>query len=556
MVTVPGPAVSLAVIDAGAVRRWGVAALAGLAMARQEIDELNVYPVPDGDTGTNLFLTLDAAARAVAQLEPGADLAATIRELARGALLGARGNSGIILSQLLRGMAGAVRLRADQGPVSADPALLQAALRGAADAAYAAVSRPVEGTMLTVARAAADAAADATGDLLSVARAAATGARVALAGTPQQLDVLARAGVVDAGGRGLCVLYDALLAVVSGVGGAEPGGGAAADLDASAGATSPSVHRHEAPDPAAPAVWGFEVMYLLDADDAAVALLRERLDQLGDSLVVVGGEGLWSVHIHTPDVGAVLEVTVEAGRPHRVRVTALASRHTMEHHEALPARRAVLAVVAGPGLSELCASAGAVVVYGAAGRRATVADLVTAIESSGATEVVLLPNDPHSVTSAEKAASEVRTRSVRVAVVPTRASVQALAALAVHDPDRSFDEDVITMTAAALHARHGAVTIARRHAVTMAGTCNPGDVLGIVEGEFVLVGQDLADSATTVVERLLSSGGELVTLVVGEGGEDGLAAAVTRRLRASRPEVDCVVHDGGQVGYPLLIGVE
>ena len=168
----------------------------------------------------------------------------------------------------------------------------------------------------------------------------------------------------------------------------------------------------------------------------------------------------------------------------------------------------------------------------------------------------MLPNDADSLAVAEAAAAKARDEGLRVAVIPTRASVQALAALAVHDLERRFEDDVVAMTAAAGHCRHGGVTVAAREAVTMAGVCRPGDVLGIVDGDFAVIGDDLVTVARTVLDRMLGSGGELVTLVTGADAQPGLAEAVAAHAREGRPEVDTVQYDGGQPRYPLLIGVE
>jgi DAK2 domain fusion protein YloV len=569
--------------SADVVRRWCSAARSALGAAREEIDTLNVYPVPDGDTGTNLYVTMDAAAAAVEALPGDADLGATLRALARGALLGARGNSGIILSQLLRGIGEVLadppvhrpETRIERRPV--DGSLLAAALDRAVKLAYAAVARPVEGTMLSVAAAAARAAdSGRTTDLPGVAAAAAAGAWSALERTPDQLDVLRLAGVVDAGGRGLCELLQALAYVVSVDGERPAAAGAAASLPLLPG-QPPDRARDTEPDTApdraqdrthdagaAGAV--FEVMYLLDAGDARVAELREVLDALGDSLVVVGGDGLWNVHVHVEDAGAAVEAGIRAGRPHRIRVTQLTrSRDPAARGGSCPAeatqaagagRRAVVGVAAGPGLAGLLAAAGAEVVSGGPGQRASTAEVLAAIRRTGAREVVVLPNDAGSVASAEAAATAARAVGLRVAVVPTRASVQALAAMAVHEPQRRFDDDVVRMTAAAGHARHGGVTVAERDAVTMAGVCRAGDVLGIVDGDFAVVGVDLAATACVVLDRLLTGGGELVTLLVGAEGDEELARAVADHLRRTRPEVETVVLPGGQPRYPLLVGVE
>lgn len=553
---------SLEVIDAPAVRRWLDAARAALARSREEIDALNVYPVPDGDTGTNLCLTLDAANESLEALPERTDLVGTLRELSRGLLMGARGNSGVILSQLVRGLAEVITAATADGR-AVDGSVLKDALGRAADQAYAAVARPVEGTILSVARAAEQGARSAPGtDLAEVAEAAARSAWSALARTPDQLEALRLAGVVDAGGRGLCELLDALVATVTGV--------AVGSAVASAAATRRPHAAQEWDgqecDDVGPA---FEVMYLLDAPDEGVPALRTALDALGDSVVVVGGEGLWNVHAHVDDVGAAVEAGLAVGRPHRIRVTHLAvasgrnataggTRATSAQHLAgRPAgSTGVVAVVAGAGLASLCRAAGAVVVHGEPGHRASTAEVLGGIRRTGTAEVVVLPNDADSLAVAEVAAAAAREEGLRVAVIPTRASVQGLAALAVHEPRRRFDDDVVLMSAAAGHTRHGGVTIAARDAVTMAGVCRVGDVLGVIDGDFAVIGDDLAATAVTVVERLLSGGGELLTLLVGQDGSEADAAVVVEAVRRSHPEVETVVLDGGQARYPLLVGLE
>jgi DAK2 domain fusion protein YloV len=548
MSTAAQPALSppLAELDGDALVRWVTAGRDALEAARDEIDELNVYPVPDGDTGTNLHSTVAAALDALAAEEAATTPAGALSSLAQGALLGARGNSGVILSQLIRGLADSV------GDAPVDAGGLVRALAAGAEAAYAAVARPVEGTMLTVAReAAAAAAADGAESLAAVVRRAAEGARAALARTPEQLEVLRRAGVVDAGGRGVCVLLDALVSVVTGAA-PEP-----TRVRVESGTDRPAGHATGQDETAAgPA---YEVMYLLEADAEAVPPLREKLAAVGDSLLVVGGEPTWNVHVHVDDVGAAVEAGIEAGRPYRIRVTYLADAAA----RALPADgRGVVSVVAGDGLGALCESAGATVVRGGPGRRASTAELLAGLRQARARDIVVLPNDADSLGVAEAAAAKARDEGLRVAVIPTRASVQAIAALAVHDPQRRFEDDVVAMTAAAGHCRHGGVTVATREAVTMAGVCRTGDVLGIVDGDFAVIGDDLAAVARTVVDRMLGSGGELVTLVTGAPDSAGdadptaLAAAVVEHLHRSRPEVDAVVYEGGQPRYPLLIGVE
>ncbi|TYB43304.1 DAK2 domain-containing protein [Actinomadura chibensis] len=525
------------VLDGAAVRRWCGVAADALARARTEIDALNVFPVPDGDTGTNMHLTVRAAADALDALPPGAGAPDAWRALARGALLGARGNSGVILSQVLRGLADVL------GPLDAPPdgAALAAALGHASALARGAVEHPVEGTILSVlAAAAAAGAAAGADDLAGVSRAAAGGARRALRATTGQLDVLARAGVVDAGAAGLCVVLDALAAVL----------------------TDEYPERYEvparapgapAPAPAAPSGPGYEVMYLLDAPDDAVHPLRERLDALGDSLVVVGGDGLWNVHVHVDDAGAAVEAGLGAGRPHRIRVTCLHAPTGGPH--APRTGRAVVAVTAAAGLAALFEESGARVVRRPPDAVPPLAVLAEAILAAGG-EVAVLPDGPEVLALAEAAAERARDAGARIEVVPAKASVQALAALAVHDPLRRFGEDVIEMTRAAGATRFGHLEVADREAVTSVGLCRPGDVLGLIEGDVATIGADVEDVARHVLDRMLSGGGELVTLVVGRDAPPGLAAVLDGHLRRVHPDVEAGVYDGGQEKYPLLVGVE
>ena len=536
------------------VLRFVDIAVDALAEAREEIDALNVYPVPDGDTGTNLYLTVSAARDAVREADT--DLRVALAAFSRGALLGARGNSGVILSEML----GAIARRITEADPAERNALVMAdAIRRASDASYAAVGVPVEGTMLTVGRAAAEAAEELAQKTGSRARdvfaAAAAAAREALERTPDQLPVLRHAGVVDAGGRGICVILDAAETVLTG---RHPL------------STTDGRARHHVPvptptmsgvpdlDPDGPA---YEVMYLLDAEDDAVPPLRRTLAGLGDSLVVVGSAGLWNVHVHVDDVGAAIEAGIAAGRPHRVRVTHFAEQIAEARHRA-PARtgRRVVAVAAGPGLAGLFEEAGAVVVPGGPGQRPSTGQLLEAITASGAAEVVVLPNDSDTVRVAQIAARTAEADSdgsVRVAVIPTQAQVTGLAAVAVHEPGRSFDQDVLEMTTTATHARQGAVTVAAKQAMTMAGPCEPGDVLGVVAGDFVVVGADLFTVATDILERLLAGGGELVTIVSGADDPQGsLATRCAGYVEEHHPVVDVVVYDGGQERYPLLLCVE
>ncbi|MER7687695.1 DAK2 domain-containing protein [Streptomyces sp. NPDC097610] len=594
-------------LDALAVRTWCGLALEALGRAREEIDAINVYPVADGDTGTNLYLTVESATAAVEAVFAGYEtvtgvgptgsaasgavstavtgaglptLADAVRAMAHGALIGARGNSGTILAQLLRGMAqvlaadgatGGETVGATDGETAhTDGQALRLALRQAADSAREAVAHPVEGTVLTVATAAAEAATGTEGDCGTVACAAYEGARAALMATPGQLAVLERAGVVDAGGRGLLAVLAALAETFTGE---SPGAGrVAGEVHTRVNGVDGGVDRVDGVGPVdvngvcvdgrpgeeSPA---FEVTYLLEAEDADVARLRARLDRLGNSLVVVGGDGLWNVHVHADDAGAAVEAGVEAGRPYRIRIThfGLGDAHTAGAAGRPPrerAQRAVVAVVPGEGLAGLYAEAGATTVLARPGEPPASGELVEAVRRAHAREVVLLPNDADLRHTAAAAAEQARTEGVRVALIPTRSAVQGIAALAVHEPERRFDEDVVAMTSAAGATRYAEVAVAERQSWTMAGICQAGDVLGLIDGDVAVIGSDITATAEAVLDRMLAAGGEMVTLVLGDEAPGSIAAHLEARVRESYLAVDTVAYRGGRQGALLLIGVE
>jgi DAK2 domain fusion protein YloV len=577
------------------VRRWGMHARALLALHRADIDRLNVYPVPDGDTGTNLYLSLDTALdRVVHGQEEGGRLGhesvvEELVDLSRELLLSARGNSGVILSQLVRGFADRV---AEEGAERIDPHLLAAAVSAAAQRARRSVADPVEGTILTVADAAARAsvaAAEAGSTLLEVCRAGTAAANAALARTTEQLAALREAHVVDAGAAGYVLIAEALERVVAGgsqdVVEVEDPTDVASRRRRSAwgivgepsppGALSSSMPQEHVLDPDGPA---YEVMYLLEtAGPEDVEELRTVLGSLGDSLLVVGGPRLWNVHVHVDDAGAAVEAGLAVGRPSRIRVTHFASqmaaRHPAPGGEAPPPPSApapaqpswsdvptgaigIVACAAGPGLERVMREHGAVVVPSTAGARASTGALLGGIYRTGADQVVLLPNDKDTVLAAQAAAEQARERGIRVRVIRARTVVQGLAALAVFDRDGDFEDVVQTLSEAAAATRHGGVTVAAREGLTSAGPCRPGDVLGIIDGDFASIGTDLEAVAADMLRRLLHSGGELVTIVVGAGAPEGIADRLVQRLQADHIALEFAVIDGGQEHYPLLFGVE
>ncbi len=529
------------VVSAGVVRDWSRHALAALSVARTQIDALNVFPVPDGDTGTNLYFTVESATSSVEECCAGgqASAAEAARALATGALLGARGNSGVILSQIIRG---AGEVLADASGQALDGTVVQRLLARGADLAYQAVEHPVEGTILTVIRAAAESAEEAvkagTRDGRAVLEAALQGARGALERTPAMLEALRRAGVVDAGGQGLVVVLDALASAVSGV--PRP--------DVELSAPDADVVSTRDTDYAGPA---YEVMYLLDADDAQVPRLRAVLDSLGDSLVVVGGDGLWNVHVHVDDAGAAVEAALAVGRPHRIRISHLATSAAPG-----PSGRALVAVSHGPGVAALLEDAGVTVIPAQARMRPATSEFLGAMERAHARELVLLPSDRDSLAVAELAAEEVRSTGVRVAVIPTRSIVQTLAAVAVHDSDIRFDDDVVAMTRAAGATRYAAVTVASRAVLTTVGPCREGDVLGLVDGDIAVIGSDALSVTQEMLGGMLAIGGELVTLLFGSEADDALREQLVVWLERQHPLIEVVTHDAGQPLWPVIVGVE
>ena len=514
-------------LDASVLAAWLARAAEGLAVGCADIDALNVFPVADGDTGTNMLLTMQAGASAARTAAAGgADLVGVAEAAASATLDAARGNSGVILSCYLQGVAAGL-----EAAVSADGAGVQTALATAADSAYAAVSDPVEGTILSVARAAAKAAGDAdTGELLGILRAAGAGARAELARTTEQLPALSAAGVVDAGGQGLVVVLDALTDTVAGI-----------DV-----AVRPEITPAR-PTSAPPPTFAYEVHYLLDAPTDAVPELRQRLAALGDSVAIVSAADVHNVHAHVDDVGAAIEAALDLGRPHRISVTRFADQPV--------ASRVVVLCPAG-GLADLFRAAGAIAVEVGDDDNAVATGLTAAVCAADTRSVVVLPNARAFREVADAAAAAARSAGRAATVVPTRSPVQGLAALAVHDPERRPDDNAVAMSAAAAATRYAEVTRATYDALTSAGPCRAGDVLGLIDDDVATIGDDIDAVARELVDRMLIGGGELVTIVLGADAPASLGSLLSDYVQATRPAVEAVVHHGGQPNYPVMIGVE
>ncbi len=522
---------------------------------QQRINRLNVYPVPDGDTGTNMALTVASVCDELAESgSDRADMGAVCTAISHGSLMGARGNSGVILSQILRGIAGV----AAEHPDGIGPVEVTEALRAATDAAYGAVMKPVEGTILTVIRGVAIGAGTAGNgaSLAEVLDAARVAGADALASTPELLDVLADAGVVDAGGTGLLLLVDAALHVVAGRDLPE-----APPVDDVAEALA-EVHDHAH---GGIAELRYEVMYLLDAPDTTIDAFKDVWQGIGDSIVVVGGDGLWNCHIHTDDIGAAIEAGIDAGRPRKIRVTDLAEQVEEERWVAEaeqtaapvpsdPVTTAVVAVAAGDGIRRLLHSLGVQqIVAGGQSMNPSTADLLAAVEACPADSVVILPNNSNIIPVAEQVAEQT---AKNVHVVRTRGVVEAVAALVAYDPfaDAEAVADALRDGAEAVVA--GEVTRAVRDSSCEVGPISEGDWLGISRDGILAVERSLVDATTRLLDALVHDDHEIVTLVEGEGSTVADTRRITDWLDEHRPEVAVEVHPGGQPLYPYFVGVE
>ncbi len=538
------------------------------------INRLNVYPVPDGDTGTNMARTLDAVVAELDQAEAG--MGATCDAISHGSLMGARGNSGVILSQILRGLAGTLKSasadRDARGPEVAD------ALQAATAAAYQAVLKPIEGTILTVVRAAADGASASAaegGSLVAVLHSARTWARDALARTPDLLPVLKDAGVVDAGGAGFVLFIDAALHVVDGRPLPEPDEGPGPSVDQ----LQAAAHRHASG--AASGEGGvdvselrYEVMYFLDLDDRRIEAFKQGWGAIGDSIVVVGGDGLWNCHVHTNDVGAAIEVALDHdGRPRQIRVTDLFEEVAEEHavreaalHDGRPPFRghssslpavacAVVAVASGDGLVELFGNLGVQgVVTGGQTLNPSTAELLAAVEAVNAEQVIVLPNNKNIIAVAEQLDA---LTSKRVIVVPTRSMPEALAALVVYDPEADAESNAEEMADAAASMATGEVTRAVRDTDSPAGPIATGDWIGLASGDgIVAVGATVEAVSIEVLGQLVTAASEIVTIVTGVDAGRAETDALESWLRDHQPQVQVEIHRGGQPLYPFLFGVE
>jgi DAK2 domain fusion protein YloV len=534
--------------DREAVEKLVDAALASLEANRARIDDLNVYPVPDGDTGTNLTMTVRAVADAVDHTS-AASRHSLARDVARGALMGARGNSGVIFSQIVRGAADV--LGETDEPVI-DAQATARALRGASDAAYRAVRRPVEGTMLSVIRELAEEAEARAPEAPSLTQLLVDLVRRgedALARTPDQLQILKDAGVVDAGGAGLVELVRGVAAAVSGEPLPDP---APIEEHLSHDAIHQELSRYR-----------YCTVFLIEGKDLDRDELERELEQLGDSLLVVGDENAIKVHVHTDDPGAALSIGTRAGTIDRIEIANM-HEQTLDREarllsvvpDAPPAQSGVVAVVAGDGnrklFESLAAQVGPIsIVEGGQTMNPSTADLLRAVQSLDAEEAIILPNNSNVVLAAEHAAANA---DRIVEVVPATSIPAGLAAMVSFDGSRDAAANAAEMREAIEAVATGEVTIASRDVQLNGVAIVKGEWLGLADGDPVAGGVDFGDVSYAVVERLLAEPRELLTLLVGSDGAD--LDPLLARIATAHPGLEIDVQQGGQAHYALLLGAE
>lgn len=507
------------------------------------INALNVFPVPDGDTGTNMSLTMRSTLGAVAN-SPEHHVGQIAAAMARGALMGARGNSGVILSQIIRGFAKAV----EDEPML-DGAVLAKALAGATRTAYAGIAKPVEGTMLTVIRRAAEeaqSAAERTSDVEQVLAAATEAARIAVAETPNQLAVLKEAGVVDAGGQGVYVLLDGALRTLRGEQVPEVSG----DL---ATVTVEALSGEQA--------YGYCTQFLIQGQNLDMAQLQRELEALGDSLIVVGDETVVRVHLHTFDPGAALQIGTRAGILRQVSVENMQLQHEdwkQTHLAALKpapvAGLSVVAVAAGEGFRELFRSLGAAqVITGGQTMNPSAQDLLEAIEATPTTDVIILPNNENIFLTAKQAASMTQRR---VGIVPTRTLAQGVGAMLAIRVGEQFETNLEAMTAAAEAIDTGEITVAIRDATFDTITIRNGQAIGLLNGRVAAVGETLEEAFWSLLEKMRLESAEVVTLYTGAEVSTEAGEKLAAQIRERYPHLQVEVVEGGQPFYHYIIARE
>ena len=514
---------------------------------KESLNSLNVYPVPDGDTGSNMAATLNSVVSEIESLEENLELENIIDAISHGSLMGARGNSGVIISQILRGFVSKIK-NASRKTIDAN--LFSEALSEAASAAYEAVGNPVEGTILTVVRETAEAAEKAASkklSLLPLAEIAREAAKRSLDSTPELLPVLARAGVVDAGGSGFLLMLDSLLHIIDDRPMPEP-----EVVTASVDSLILDVH-----DETSNSGTRYEVMYFLDAPDDLIPDFKKAWSEIGDSIVVVGGENIWNCHVHTNNIGAAVEAGISIGKPYEIRVTDLFEEIAGNYHDhdiADPVGCSVIAVANGDGIGEIFRSLGATrIVNGGQSMNPSTADLLEAAEATASEHVIILPNNSNIVAVAEQVDSQT---SKTVCVVGTHTVTEGFASLLGYDPEATSDKNQTGMLQASQMVESGEITTAVRNSTSEIGEIKKGNFLGLQKGKVTVVAETIVEATNNLLKEMISDEHEIVTLVSGEDSIKKETDEIVAWVNAEYEELEVEVHEGGQPLYPYYIGIE
>jgi DAK2 domain fusion protein YloV len=534
-------------VDGPLFKQALLGSLSWLAANQEEVNRLNVFPVPDGDTGTNMLLTLQSAVEDIKESN-AAEVSKIARLASHGSLMGARGNSGVILSQIFRGFA-----RAVEGKGSLNPAELASAFEEAANAAYRAVNRPTEGTILTVAReagrAAAAAAAEPDASAPSVIAAAAAGARAAVLKTPSQLQILRDAGVVDAGGFGLQLILEGMLKTF--------------EEQATAPVAAPAKTRAaqvalDLPEGG----WGYCTEFLIEGNNLDLDRIRQQIESLGNSVLVVGEPELVKVHVHTDDPTRVIGLAGGYGKLLKLSVGDMSTQHKRilesESGAAAKPTRAngvgLVAVVAGKGLVEIFRALGVdAIVEGGQTLNPSTQDMLMAVESLPYDDVILLPNNANVILAAKQVAGLTKKN---VHLVETRSVPQGVAAVVAFSPERAAEENLAAMRAEAERVQTIEVTHAVRDTRSNGLRVKKGDVIGLVNEKLEFAGRDYAEVVNKALGKLGPDSYELVTVYRGEDASDEELQNLESSIRSSYPGLEVEIQQGGQQHYPFILSVE
>ncbi|VTS97023.1 DAK2 domain-containing protein [Streptococcus dysgalactiae] len=540
------------------------AAATRLGKQAEYVNSLNVFPVPDGDTGTNMSMTMDNGAKEVAD-KPASTVGEVGQILSKGLLMGARGNSGVITSQLFRGFGQSVK-----GKDELTGKDLAQAFQMGVEVAYKAVMKPVEGTILTVSRGAATAAlkkADLTDDAVEVMQAALDGAKGALAKTPDLLPVLKEVGVVDSGGQGLVFIYEGFLSALNGdYVASEDFKATPANMSEMINAEHhKSVVGHVATEDI---TYGYctEIMVALKQGPTYVKEFnydefQGYLSGLGDSLLVVNDDEIVKVHVHTEDPGLVMQEGLKYGSLIKIKVDNMRNQHEAqvqktdaEESKAEAKDFGLIAVVAGEGLSAIFKAQGVdYVISGGQTMNPSTEDIVKAIEAVNAKQVIILPNNKNIFMAAQSAAEVV---DIPAAVVETRTVSQGFTSLLAFDPSKSLEDNVADMSASLSDVVSGSVTLAVRDTTIDGLEIHENDFLGMVDGKIVVSNPDMEATLKAAFEKMIDEDSEIVTIFVGEEGDQDLAEELAEYLEETYEDVEVEIHKGDQPVYPYLMSVE